>query len=70
MSTPGPQGLRMRVVGWNVQPVVMLDDGEVLTPVPVDAQMINATDWEAFKDGGDAQALSHLRAQIESAGPD
>lgn len=58
---------RMRLVGWNVQPVVMADDGENLTPVNVGAQTIPAAQWEAFKTGGDAEALERLRAQIETA---
>lgn len=56
---------RMRLVGWTVQPVVMADDGENLTPVQVGPQMIPAAGWQAFKDGGDEKALEGLRAQIE-----
>lgn len=56
---------RVRVVGWNVQPVVMLDDGANLTPVQIGPQMIAAADWQAFKDGGDEQALASVREQIE-----
>jgi hypothetical protein len=57
---------RMRVVGWNVQPVIMADDGEELTPVPVQATMINNADWQGFKDGGDKSALEELRPKVES----
>lgn len=56
---------RMRVVGWNVQPIIMSDDGENLTPVPVQATTINAADWEEFKLNGDKAALEELRAQVE-----
>jgi hypothetical protein len=56
---------RLRIVGWRVQPVVMVDDGEHLTPVPVDAQTILAAQWEAFKNGGDSEALDALRQQVE-----
>lgn len=59
--------VRMRVVGWTVQPVVMADDGENLTAVQVGPQMIPAADWQAFKDGGDARALDSVRGQIEAA---
>ena len=55
----------MRLVGWNVQPVVMADDGENLTPVEVGAQMVPAAQWEAFKAGGDVAALDNIRAQVE-----
>ncbi len=57
--------VRMRLVGWNVQPIVMADDGENLTPVSVGPQMIQASAWDAFKVGGDAKALEILRQQIE-----
>lgn len=36
---------RMRLVGWEVRPVVMADDGDNLTPVPVNPQMIPASQW-------------------------
>lgn len=57
----------MKVVGWNVQPVVVavLDSGLEL-PVPVgQGQMIPAERWDEFKSGADAQALESLREQIE-----
>ena len=60
---------RMRLVGWTVQPVVMADDGENLTPVQISPQVIPASGWDAFKDGGDAAALESIRAQIEGVGP-
>ena len=61
---------RMRLVGWNVQPVVMSDDGENLTPVQVNGTTIPANQWQAFKDGGDQIALDSLRRQIEEVQPD
>lgn len=57
----------MRVVGWNVQPVVMADDGEHLTAVQISGQMIPAARWDEFKNGGDEAALAGVREQIESA---
>jgi len=66
----------MRLVGWNVQPVVMADDGDELVAVPVTSHFIAASDWEQFKQGGDAEALETLRTQIEgtdgepTAGPE
>lgn len=56
---------RLRLVGWRVQPVVMADDGEHLTPVSVGAVEIPAAQWQAFKDGGDVEAIDHLREQVE-----
>lgn len=57
---------RMRLIGWNVQPVVMIDDGENLTPTQIAPQMVHATAWQAFKDGGDAEALDLIRQQVEA----
>jgi hypothetical protein len=56
---------RLRVVGWRVQPILMADDGEHLTPLTVDGQVIHAAAWDAFKAGGDEEALSAIREQIE-----
>ncbi len=56
---------RMRLVGWSVQPMVMADDGENLTPVNIGPQMIPAAQWQTFKDGGDEAALEQVRTQIE-----
>lgn len=66
MSPKKEANTRMRLVGWNVQPVLMADDGENLTAVPVAATMIPAAGWDEFKDGGDKQALEGLREQIEN----
>jgi hypothetical protein len=57
--------VRMRLVGWNVQPVLMADDGDNLTSVQVSAYTVPAAEWEAFKTGGDERALQQLRQQIE-----
>ena len=59
------ESVRMRLVGWQVQPVIMADDGENLTAVQVGAQIVPAAQWQAFKDGGDAAALESLRTQVE-----
>jgi hypothetical protein len=47
----------------------MVDDGENLTPVNVEPQMIPAAAWETFKAGGDQQGLDELRRQIEATPP-
>ncbi|MGI8452144.1 MAG: hypothetical protein ACR2MP_34155 [Streptosporangiaceae bacterium] len=60
--------MRMRLVGWQVVPVVMADDGENLEAVQVQPQMIPAGQWAAFKAGGDEQALTGLRQQLEGSG--
>ena len=61
---------RVRLVGWEVAPVIMLDDGETLTPIPVEPRTITAAGWAEFKDGGDDRALSRLREQVEHSQPD
>lgn len=61
---------RVRVVGWQVQPIVMLDDGESLTPVHVQPLTVAAKDWQDFKDGGDAIAIDSVRQQVIPPEPD
>jgi len=57
---------RMRIIGWQVQPVLMSDDGDNLTPLNTQAQMIPIGQWKEFKDGGDETALEQMRKQVES----
>lgn len=57
----------MRLIGWQVCPVVMADDGDDLTSVQIQPHVVPAKDWQAFKDGGDAQALESVRQQVEGA---
>lgn len=56
---------RARLVGWRVQPIVMADDGDTLTPVPVQPVEIPAAQWQEFKDGGDDNALVQVQAQLD-----
>lgn len=60
---------RLRVVGWRVQPILMTDDGEDLTPLNVQPVEVPARDWQAFKDGGDEAALAQVREQVEGGQP-
>lgn len=53
----------VRLVGWVVKPVLMLDDGDDLTPMNCTEQMIPRAQWQAFKDGGDEAAVGQIRAQ-------
>lgn len=57
---------KLRLVGWQVQPIIMADDGENLTPVQVQPVQIPAAQWDAFKSGGDDEAIAQLRAQVEA----
>jgi hypothetical protein len=56
----------MRLVGWNVTPVVMLDDGENLTPVNVPAAFVPAREWDGFSAGGWQEHLAGLAKQLEA----
>lgn len=57
---------RLRVVAWEVRPVVVVDDGENLAELPIQAPArIPVAGWQAFKDGGDETALEQLRGQVE-----
>ena len=56
---------RMRVVGWQVQPVIMADTGDNLTSVPVQAAFIAAAEWDTFRLSGFGAALEQVRAQVE-----
>lgn len=55
---------RVRIIGWQVLPIVMLDDGENLTPIPVQPLTVAAKDWQEFKDGGDTLAIDSVRQQM------
>jgi hypothetical protein len=57
----------MRIVGWQVQPVIMKDDGDDLEAVEVKAVFIPAKQWEEFKTGGDKLALEQVQQQIENS---
>ena len=46
---------RMRIVGWQVQPIVMADDGETLESRNVQGQFIPVKQWDDFKNGGDGR---------------
>jgi len=60
---------RLRLVGWQVASVIMSDDGEDLSPVQVQPQVIPARDWQAFKEGGDEAALEQIRRQAGEPAP-
>jgi len=59
---------RVRLVGWRVQPVVMLDDGDTLTPLPVAAKDIPAAEWEQWCQTGHAEALQSIVEQVDAQG--
>lgn len=61
---------RIRVVQYVVQPVVVVDDGENLTPLEVQPIPVPAARWAEFVQGGLDQALTALQAQIEQPADD
>lgn len=60
---------RLRVVGYIVQPQVMVDDGETLVPLPVQPLTIPAADWPNVV-GLMAGAVEQLREQVEGPSPE
>lgn len=55
---------RLRVVGYLVQPQIMADDGENLTPLPVQPVTIPAADWPNVLEAV-AIGIAQLRQQVE-----
>lgn len=55
---------RLRVVGYIVQPQLMADDGETLTPLPVQPVTIPASEWPGVIEAV-AGGIEQLRQQIE-----
>lgn len=57
---------RLRPVAYVVQPQYMIDDGEVLRPLPVQPVTILAADWASVLEivGG---AEGQLRQQVEGS---
>ena len=59
---------RMIHGGWIVAPVVSrLRDNGTYEEVQVQPARIAPGQWEAFKAGGDAEALESVRRQVETA---
>lgn len=55
--------MRLRVVGWQVQPVLMADDDINLIPIPSDTRLINTHEWDQWKSGGDIQMVVEAGAK-------
>lgn len=56
---------RLRVVAVAVQLQAFVDDGDNLTPLPVDSIVVPFAQWEQFAAEGFAQAVDGLRQQVE-----
>ncbi|MCA1571916.1 MAG: hypothetical protein LC798_16715 [Chloroflexi bacterium] len=59
---------RLRVVGYTVQPQMMMDDGESLVPLPVAPVSVSAAEWPNVVELV-AKAVEQLRQQVEHAVP-
>ena len=55
--------IKLRIVGYQVQPVLFADDGENLEPVPVQPITVKAADMDGFNW---EEALEPVRAQVEN----
>lgn len=56
--------MRLRIIGYLVQPQLMADDGENLTPLPVQPLTILAADWPGVV-ALVADGVEALRQQVE-----
>lgn len=53
---------KLRVVGYQIQPVLMVDDGESLEAIPVDPVFVKAKDFASFDP---EPSLAQIRAKVE-----
>lgn len=58
---------RLRVVSFQVMPVLMVDDGDQLEALPVQPVSVSAADWPNVHDLL-ADAIGRLRTQVEQEG--
>jgi hypothetical protein len=56
---------KLRVVSVTVQVEAVIDDGDHLTPVPIQPARIAAKDWDAWAAQGLAASLEVLEAQLQ-----
>lgn len=56
---------RLRLVAYVIQPQFMVDDGETLTPLPVQPLTIPAAEWPNVVATA-AGAVEQLRQQVET----
>jgi hypothetical protein len=59
--------MRMRILGYEVRPIILADDGDLLKPVSIDAQMLNPLQFRKFAEDPE-KALDDIRKQIEASG--
>ena len=58
---------RVRVVSYLVQPHLVLDDGDTLTPLAVQPITVTAADWPQVQEMC-ARAIEALQAQLGATG--
>lgn len=61
---------RLRVVSFTVQVNAVADDGEHLTPVPIEPVQIPAAEWDQWVARGLPVALRVAEAQLNGETPD
>lgn len=59
---------KLRLLKVIVQPVFVLDDGEILTEQVGQAVEVSASEWPTFATGSFAEGFEGLRRQIEGPG--
>lgn len=57
--------MRVRIISVMVQPNIVLDDGENLTPQPVKPLTVLWRDWPEFAARGLQEALQQMQEQIQ-----
>lgn len=56
--------VKVRVIGVVVQPVLVVDDGVDLTPIPVDSKQISAKEWPTYAASGFKADIAALQARL------
>lgn len=60
---------RVRLVGVMVTPIVLVDDGDSLKPLQIEAVQVSAEDWPTYATGGFQEAMAQLQAEVEANSP-
>lgn len=60
------RALRLRLVHVHVQPVLMLDDGETLTPLEHPAVTIPAADWPTYSSERFPREIAEWQSRLDA----
>lgn len=58
--------MKARIIGVQVIPQIVIDDGDNLTPQPVQPMTVLWRDWPQFAAHGLQDALAQLQAQLDA----